>query len=337
MKTSNNATIRDVARRAGVSVATISRYLNDTAPLAAETARRVKEAMEELSFTPHPVARNLATKRTNTLGLLLLDIGGNYYTPLLRGIEAASSDAGYDLLIHSTRTQQSGNRLRRALTEHNTDGLLVFIDALDLPELARLNAIGFPVVMMHQSAPSSLDIPVVTIENQSGAFQVVDHLITVHNRKRIAFLRGPESNEDSDARELGYRQALKKHGINSDPALIARGGFETEGAYLAVKDMLSRNVQFDAIFTGDDDSAIGVLDALKQAGLNVPSDVSIAGFDNSIFSNLLTPPLTTVSAPIEDVGRKAVSQLIHLIRGEEAEPRIVLPTEMILRQSCGCS
>jgi LacI family transcriptional regulator len=336
MKTSNNATIRDVARRAGVSVATISRYLNDTAPLAAETAQRVKLAMEELNFTPHPIARNLATKRTNTLGLLLLDIGGNYYTPMLRGIEAASSDAGYDLLIHSTRTQQSGNRLRRALNEHNTDGLLVFIDALDVPELTRLNSIGFPVVMMHQSAPPTLDIPVVTIENQSGAFQIVNHLITAHDRKRIVFLRGPANNEDSHFREMGYRQALKENGIEADPALITTGRYESEDARKAITDLLARNVRFDAIFTGDDDSAIGVLDALKQAGLSVPGDVSIAGFDNSIFSNLLTPPLTTVSAPIEDVGREAVRQLIHLIRGEEAEPRIVMPTEMILRQSCGC-
>jgi len=336
MKTPKNTTIRDVASRAGVSVATISRYLNDTAPLALETAQRVKQAMEELNFSPHPAARNLATKRTNTIGLLLLDIGGNYYTPLLRGIEAASSDSGYDLLIHSTHTRSSESRLRRTLNEHNTDGLLVFVDALDTPELTRLNTIGFPVVLMHQSAPPSLEIPVVTIENQTGAFQIVDHLITAHNRKRIAFLRGPENNEDSSARELGYRQALKKHGLASDPALITRGGFETEGAYRAAKDLLARNVQFDAIFTGDDDSAIGVLDALKLAGLRVPEDVSIAGFDDSIFARMVTPPLTTVRAPIEQVGREAVKLLIRLIRGEATDPLTVIPTELIVRRSCGC-
>lgn len=336
MKTSNNATIRDVARKAGVSVATISRYLNDTAPLAAETAERVKQAMDELNFTPHPIARNLATKRTNTIGLLLLDIGGNYYTPLLRGIEAASSEAGYDLLIHSTRTSQSSKPPRRALNEYNTDGLLVFIDALDSPELTRLKSIGFPVVMMHQSPPASLDIPVVTIENQTGAFQIVDHLISVHHRKRIVFLRGPENNEDSDARELGYSHALKNHGILRDPALIARGGFRAEGACNAIKDLLARNVQFDAVFTGDDDSAIGVLDALKQAGLSVPDDVAVAGFDDTIFARLLSPPLTTVRAPIEEVGHESVSQLIRLIHGGKAEPVTTIPTEMVLRRSCGC-
>jgi DNA-binding LacI/PurR family transcriptional regulator len=336
LKTINNATIRDVARHAGVSVATISRYLNDTAPLAPETAKRVKEAMVVLNFSPHPVARSLATRRTNTLGLLLLDIGGSYYTPLLRGIEAVSSEAGFDLLIHSTRSSQVGLNPRRALTEHNTDGLLVFIDALDTAELTRLNQIGFPVVMMHQSAPKSLDIPVVLIENQAGTRQIVEHLIKVHGRKRIAFLKGPEGNEDSEAREKGYVQALKNHNIPFDPALLTLGGFETEGAYHAVKELLAKKISFDAIFTGDDDSAIGVIDALKQAGLGVPGDVSVAGFDDSIFARLITPSLTTVRAPIEEVGRQAVYQLIHLIRGEQTSTQSVLPTEIIIRQSCGC-
>jgi DNA-binding LacI/PurR family transcriptional regulator len=331
-----SSTIRDVARLADVSVATVSRYINNSAPLAEETGKRVQQAMDELRFSPHPIAQNLATKRTNTLGLLLLDIGGSFYTPLLRGIESVSSEAGFDLLIHSTRGSQAGLRPRRALTEHNTDGLLIFIDALDNAELTRLNEIGFPVVLMHQSPPAGLDIPVVTIENQAGACQIVDHLIEAHGRKRIAFLQGPEENEDSEARERGYRQALKKHNIAFDPALVARGGFDTEGAFIATKILLDSKIPFDAIFTGDDDSAIGVLDALKVAGLNVPADVSVAGFDDSIFSRLLSPSLTTVRSPIEMVGREAVAQLIHQIRGEPTNPRTVLQTEMILRQSCGC-
>ena len=304
MKTQISATIRDVARQAGVSVATISRYLNNNAPIAVETANRVKQAMEDLNYSPHPIARNLATRRTNTIGLLLLDIGGSFYTPMLRGIEAAASEAGFDLLIHSTSGYQAALKPRRALTEHNTDGLLIFIDALDTTELTRLNTIGFPVVLMHQSPPAGLDIPVVAIENQAGACQVVEHLIVEHNRRRIIFLQGPEGNEDSNAREEGYRQALDRHGITYDSSLVTRGGFETEGAFKAMTDLLAKKVRFDAIFTGDDDNAIGVMDALKQAGLSVPGDVSIAGFDDSIFARLVTPSLTTVRAPIEQVGRE---------------------------------
>lgn len=335
-KPSHSPTIRDVARLAGVSVATVSRYLNQSAPLAPETSQRVQQVLDELNFSPHPIARNLATHRTNTIGLLLLDIGGAFYTPLLRGIEAVSSEAGFDLLIHSTRGVHPSNPRRRALNEHNTDGLLIFIDALDTAELIRLNSIGFPVVLMNQSPPVGLEIPVVTIENQVGAFQVVNHLIEVHGCRRIAFFRGPEGNEDSDFREQGYLQALAKHGLSANPALITRGGFNADQAYSATQELLERKVDFDAIFTGDDDSAIGVLDALKNAGLSVPGDIPIIGFDDSIFARLLTPPLTTVESPIEQVGRQAVVQLIRQIHGEPVCPRTVLPTQLILRRSCGC-
>jgi LacI family transcriptional regulator len=337
VKKTNSSTIRDVARMAGVSVATVSRYLNNAMLLAPDTALRVQQAMDELNFVPHPIARNLATKRTNTIGLLLLDIGGNFYSPLLRGIEDVSSEAGFDLLIHSTRASHAGNTRRRTLTEHNTDGLLSFIDALDNVELTRLNRIGFPVVLMHQSPPAGLDIPVVTIENLEGARQIVEHLIKVHQRKRIVFLQGPANNEDSYARQMGYYKALNENGLPADPNLVTVGNYDTEYAYTSTKQLLVTGVEFDAIFTGDDDSAIGVLQALQEAGLRVPDRVSVAGFDDSIFARLLNPSLTTIHAPIEEVGRQAVYQLIHLIRGEHSDPRIVLPTEVIIRQSCGCN
>jgi LacI family transcriptional regulator, galactose operon repressor len=336
VKTKNSSTIRDVARMAGVSVATVSRYLNNATLLAADTALRVQQTMDELNFVPHPIARNLATNRTNTIGLLLLDIGGNFYSPLLRGIEAVSSESGYDLLIHSTRSSHGSNARKRTLTEHNTDGLLSFTDALDNLELTRLNRLGFPLVLMHQSPPSDIDIPMVTIENQEGARQIVEHLIKVHHRKRIVFLQGPSGNEDSHARELGYCQALLENELPYNPTLVAIGNFDPEYAYLTLKKLINDGIEFDAIFTGDDDSAIGVLQALQEAGIRVPESVSVVGFDDSIFARLLNPSLTTIHAPIEEVGREAVNQLINLIRGEFTEPRIVLPTDLIIRQSCGC-
>lgn len=332
----SSSTIRDVARLAGVSVATISRYINRTAPLATETAERVQAAMDELSFFPHPVARSLATQRTNTLGLLLLDIGGEFYTPMLRGIEAAANEAGFDLLIHTTRTARPVNLPRRALNEFNTDGLLAFTDALDDSELARLHQKGFPVVLMHQNPPRGLKIPVVTVENRLGAQQIVDHLVEAHGRQRIAFFRGPAGNQDSSEREKGYLTSLKNHNLAFDPALVVTGGFETESAYLAAKELLASGARFDAIFSGDDDSAAGIIKALNEAGLSVPTDVAIAGFDDSIISRLVTPNLTTVRAPIEQVGHQAVNQLLALIKGEPASNRTVLPVELIIRHSCGC-
>jgi len=332
----NRSTIRDVAREAGVSITTVSRVLNSTGPVDDGTAERVRSVVAALNYAPHAGARTLASRRMNTLGLLLLDIGGEFYTPLLRGIETAAAQAGFDLLIHSTSTFLAGKLTRHTLGEHNTDGLLVFIDALDDAELERLCAVGFPVVLMHQSPPKRLTIPVVTIENQAGAQKVVDHFIEVHGRKRIVFMQGPINNEDSDLREKGYRQSLASHGLSLEPGMVIRGGYEANQAYAAVKDFLSRGIEFDAIFTGDDDNAVGVLQALREAGKRVPQEVAVAGFDDSLFARLLTPPLTTVRAPIDQVGQEAVRQLIRLIRGQAAVRHIILPVELVIRQSCGC-
>jgi DNA-binding LacI/PurR family transcriptional regulator len=255
---------------------------------------------------------------------------------LLQGIEALASEAGFDLLIHSTSTAHTG-RISRPLAEHNTDGLLAFTHALDDAELIRLHEIGFPVVLMHQSPPKGVPIPMITIENQLGAHKLVDHLIEAHGCRRIVFMQGPIDNEDSQQREKGYRQAIKKHGLTFDPALVLHGGFETNQARAVITQFLADGTAFDAIFTGDDDSAIGVIQALREAGRRIPEDVSVAGFDDSSFARILTPPLTTVRAPLEQVGREAVRHLVRLIHGEPVEERLVLPTELIIRRSCGCS
>jgi LacI family transcriptional regulator len=330
------ATISDVAERAGVSISTVSRVLNNTVPVDAEIAEKVREAVLALNYIPHSAARTLASRRTNTLGLLLLDIGGDFYTPMLRGIEAVANQAGYDLLIHATGSAAPEYTNRRALGEHNTDGLLVFTDALENDELARLEKVNFPVVLLHRSPPKGLEIPVVTVENCSGARQVVDHLIEVHGYRKIAFLQGPADNEDSEQREKGYRLSLKKHGMPVDPGLIARGGFDPEVAHAAVLELISKGQKFEALFTGDDDNAVGVIQALHESGLRIPEDVAVVGFDDSLFARILTPPLTTVRSPIEQVGREAARQLIRLVRGEVVEARRVLPTELVIRQSCGC-
>jgi LacI family transcriptional regulator len=327
--------ISDVAQRAGVSIATVSRVLNGTAPVDTETAERVRSAISALNYFPHAAARTLASRRTDTIGLLLPEIGGAFFQPLLRGVEAGVSEAGFDLLIHTTQSH-SENAPHRPLGEHNTDGLLVFTESLDVKELSRLNSIGFPVVLLHQASPNSLDIPVVTIENQSGAKKIVEHLIKIHNRCRIVFLQGPEGHEDSTWREKGYLEALEAHGISFDPSLIMRGNFDRTIAQASIDQLLSDNVIFDAVFTGDDESAIGVLLSLRKAGRRIPEDIAIVGFDDSVFANTLMPPLTTVRAPTEQVGNQAIRQLVRIIQGEEVEPRLVLPIELTIRQSCGC-
>jgi LacI family transcriptional regulator len=334
-----SSTISDVARRAGVSIATVSRVLNGSTPVIDETAERVRAAIEELHYKPRAAARILASRHTDTLGLLLPEIGGAFFSPLLRGIEAEAQTASFDLLIHATShiPHASMPTPKRPLAEHNTDGLIVFTQSLDPTELARLFRINFPVILIYQTPPPSLDIPTVVIENKSGAHRLMDHLIEEHDCRRIAFLRGPEGNEDSEQRELGYRQALESHDIPFDPALIGTGGFNEEEAQATIQQWLLEGLEFDAIFAGDDDTATGVLSALHRTGKRVPLDVKVAGFDDLPVARFLTPPLTTVRAPIEQVGREAVRQLVRLIRGQKAEARIMMPTELVIRESCGCA
>jgi LacI family transcriptional regulator len=329
-------TIADVAQKAGVSIATVSRVLNGTAPVDSQTAERVRSAVAELNYVPHAAARTLASHRTDTIGLLLPEISGAFFQPLLRGVEAGVSEAGYDLLIHATQSRPE-NAPHRPLGEHNTDGLLVFTESLDEKELTRLHRIGFPVILLHQAPPDSLNIPVITIENQSGTRNIVNHLIEIHHCRRIVFLQGPAGHEDSTWREKGYREALETNRIPFDPALIRRGNFDRTEACATIERLIDEQVLFDAVFTGDDESAIGVLLALRQGGHKVPEEIAVAGFDDSLFAGTLSPPLTTVRAPTELVGKQAVGKLVRLIQGEEVELRTVLPTELTIRQSCGCT
>jgi len=327
-------TIADVAERAKVSIATGSRVLNGTAAVQAEKAERVRLAMDELQFVPRHAARVLASRKTNTIGLVFSEIRGAFFPHLLKGIEAELRLAGYELLIYSTDSQHPNQR--KPIGEHNTDGLLVFTTSLSPDELKRFYNINFPLVLLHETPPEGMNIPVITIENKDGAEMLVSHLIEKHGRRRIVFLRGPEGHEDSRWRERGYCEALGSHGIPFDPNLVSSGEFDEETGFLAIQKLLADGIEFDAVFAGDDDAAMGVYRALKTAGRLIPNDVAVVGFDDVQFSRYISPPLTTIRAPIEEVGREAVRQLIRQLNGGQAQALTLMRTELVIRESCGC-
>lgn len=329
-------TIAHVAHRAGVSIATVSRVINRTAPVDAATALRVQAAMRELHYRPHTAARSLATRRMDTLGLLLTQINGDFFAPLLTGVEQAVREAGLNLLIATTGGKGGRDELPPSIGAHNTDGLLLFAGTLSESGIRSCYESGLPVVLLHQAPPTGLPIPCVTVENQAASCHLVTHFIQAHGRRRIVFLRGPEDNEDSQRREAGYREALELHEVPLDPQLVITGDFDRNVAYTSIRRLLSSDVSFDAIFAATDEAAVGALAALREAGRAVPEQVSVAGFDDQRLSAYLTPPLTTVRAPTEQVAHEAVRLLVRLVRGRRAERLTVLPTELMLRRSCGC-
>jgi LacI family transcriptional regulator len=322
--------------QAGVSIATVSRVINQNALVSEKTTREVQKAITRLSYVPRPAAQILASRRTKTLGLIMSDIGGAFFTPMLRGIEAGVREAGYSLLIQTTGEINNGQSKSPALGVHNTDGALVFTDSLESKELVNFYKASFPVVLMHQSSPNAARIPTVTIENKDGAASIVNHLIHVHGRKRIVFMQGPPSHEDAVWREKGYREALESAGLPFEKELILQGNFNENDARQSIQKFLDSKPDFDAVFCADDDSACGALLGLHEAGIRVPQDVSVAGFDDAPFAPYLYPPLTTIHAPTEEVGRTAINQLFRIIHGEAVDPLILLPTRMVVRNSCGC-
>ena len=336
-KKSSTLTIRDVAKYAGVSVATVSRYMNHTGPVSQEVGERISQVMLELNYTPHAVARQLATQRTHAVGLVITTVMNDFFSPLVNGIFSVTTENNYNLLVAVSKPEMRDKAVASPVGPHNTDGVLVFANSLTEGQLMELCKTSFPMVLLYRTPPPNLKIPFVAVENKISSRVLIDHLIEAHNKKRILFMKGPDDQEDSHWREMGYRASLAAHGLPIDEGLILPGEFEHQAAFHALHQHLAEGRRdFDAVFTGNDDSAVGVLTALEEAGIRVPEDVAVVGFDDFRLAPFLNPPLTTVRAPTEQVGEIAAGQLARIFQGQPIEQKVLLPTEMILRRSCGC-
>jgi LacI family transcriptional regulator len=333
-----SVTIYDVARQAGVSVATVSRYINQNASISTEVADRLEKVMTELRYVPHAAARHLASNKTRVVGLLLNNLHNDFFVPLLNGVEAVVRQKGYNLII-ATYHANSRDHRQPPIGPHNTDGMLVFSDSLMDHDLITLHKSGFPMVLVHRTPPPDVSIQSVTVENVEITKILVEHLIKVHGKRRILFLRGLLHQQDSMWREVAYKAALQANGISIDENLILNGEFDRDIAYSVMNEFLDREEQivFDAVFTGDDDAAIGVLKSLQEHGIRIPEDVAVIGFDDLAFASFLNPPLTTVRAPTERVGQIATERLFGLLENHPTNEVIILPTEIIFRRSCGCT
>ena len=327
------ATIRDVARAARVSVATVSRALNDSGPVRDDTRRRVRDAADNLRFTPHGAARSLITSRTNTLGVLLPDLYGEFFSEIIRGIDRSAQRAGYQLLLSSARNAHDEVHGAFRAMYGRVDGLVLMAPDIALVELFAQHRDGTPIVFIN-SPVTSEDARVITIDNHGGAYQMAKHLVRKGHR-RIAIIRGAETNHDATERLRGYRDALEDSGLPSDPRLELPGDF-TEGAgYRAGRAALRLQPRPTAIFAANDAMAIGALSALREEGVAVPDDIAVAGFDDIPIARYVSPPLSSVHVPIAQLGERAMDLLLGAIAGAAngAARQVVLPTTLVIRKS----
>lgn len=332
MARNRNVTIREVARAANVSVSTVSRVLNNKGDVAQETYERVRAVIEELGYTSSLAARSMRSRRTGVIGLIMPDVEDPYAFQIMRGINRAIAQYGYDLILYtsgSTKKVSPPEREKRyvSLLDSITDGVLIVTPATTTFPTSS------PVVVIDPNIDEP-ECHAVIATNYAGALAVMDYLIGLGHR-RIGFIGGRPELKSAIQRLQGYQDGLRKAGIPLDPDLIQNGDYTQEAGFVGAQRLLHLPNPPTAIFAANDQTAFGVIQAARQMGLEVPQDLSVVGFDNLPETAYFNPPLTTVDQSIDKMGYVATEILIGLIRGESPDSLLYeIPTRLIIRESC---
>lgn len=331
--TTESPSIRVVARAANVSVATVSRVLNGTGPVRDATRRRVLEAVEELAYVPHSAARSLSTRRTQSVGVLLPDLHGEFFSELIRGIDLTARRAGFHVLVSGSHSDPAEVEAVLRTLHGRVDGLIVLATGLSGDVRAARLPRRMPIVLLNESDPRG-GHDSIRIDNRGGARSATEHLLELGHR-RLAMIRGPEENSDAAERLQGFRDALAAHGLAAEPRWLLEGDFREESGYRAGAALAGLEPRPTAVFAANDAMAIGCLQALRERGLAVPADVALAGFDDIPISRFLSPPLTSVRVAIAEMGGRAMERLIQAIERDPATPRHheVVAATLVVRAS----
>ena len=328
-------TSADVAAMAHVSRTTVSFVLNERAgvKIPDETRLRVLNAAAALGYFPNSVARQLVRGASRTVGLVLRQspeqvANDGLLAETLRGLSNAARAAEHRVLVE-TLVPGEGH-YANLVRSGRTDGLIVSGPRYDDEELVDLVRDGFPVVI--QGSLPGLDVPSVDVDNEAGARLAVDHLLALGHRRIACITNAPLAYTAASERLAGYREALAAAGIADEPALVAEGAFDAASGHRAIAEILARTT-FDAVFVASDVVAIGAIAGLRDAGLSVPGDVSVVGFDAIPLAAYLDPPLTTISLPAYDLGLAAGRAVLERIAGQPVDRRTLLPTELVVRAS----
>lgn len=327
--------IKDVAKLAGVSIATVSRTLNNKDRVTEETRERVRKAVAATGFSPNTLAQNFRRGRTNFIMVVLPSIGDPFFAGVVDGIQSIAQQKGYSVLF--SETKESADDFTNLLVSRQADGmiLLATMPPFGIDLFTKERQALLPVVVACEAIhPQMRHLPSVHIDNVAAAKEATRYLIS-HGHERIAFISGTNTSLLTKDREAGYRAAMKAAKFNVPPGWVLEGKLTIEGAIKATRGLLHHASRPTAILCANDDMAIGALHEIRSAGLRVPEDISVIGFDDIRYSQAVNPPLTTVRQPAEEIGEKAMYRICHAI--EEgvpltAEPELV-PHELVIRRS----
>lgn len=324
-------TMREVAKRAGVSPATVSRVLNKTPYIAPETKRRVLEAVGQLNYYKNVHARRLATGRSDLFGLVISEIANPYFPEVIRGFQSAAWDRGFDVLLCNTQYDQTRTKsILRKLIESDVRGVAVMTSSIDKGIARELISAGIGTVFCNLSPPEKL-ISTISIDYHRGIAQAIDHIVGLGHR-RVSVIAGPDDNRTAITIRDALLTGLKQRDLSPFPVISSVYGIDAGAS--AVRAILSAPETPTAIFCGSDLIALGAMSALEEAGLRIPEDISVIGIDDISFASLARPPLTSIRVPREGVGTtafEALDRMLKLKRQKGAD--YYLGTELVLRRS----
>lgn len=330
------ASMNDVAARAGVSIATVSRVVNGSQNLSPETRSRVLKAIKELNYQPSRVAKRLRSRSISgkLIGILIPDIQNPFYVDVLRGVEDVAYMNNYALIMCNFGQDEKKERMYLdILRSEAVDGLLAAPAREDDPEVTRLVKGGLPIVCIDRGL-TGVDVDMVMVNNRKGAFLAVDHLAKAGYR-RIAYLSGHPVIPSSRQREQGYLEALEANGLRVDHDLIKYGDSKYESGVLLCDQLMGSPKPPDALFTGNNLITLGALETIHRRGIRIPSEVAIIGFDDMFWSNSLFPPLSAVRQPAVEIGKRAAELLIQRINDPKRSCiQMILNPELMIRKSC---
>lgn len=305
------STIRDVARLAQLSVATVSRVLNGFERVSDDARVRVGEAIRELGYVPHAGARSLSLSRTNAIGVVLPDLHGEFFSEIVRGMDREASRRGYLLLLSNLHAKSDQAKLALRTMHGRVDGLIVMAPHLSEADLSEALPPAVPAILVNTRDPDEKR-PAIHLDNAAGVRVVVDHLVEA-GRTRLVHIAGPRGNIDADERMAAFTAECSKRGVSFK---ISRGEFDEASGERAINELLEAGEEFDAVFAANDNMAIGALDALRNAGVSVPEQVSLVGFDDIPLARHIG--LTTVRVRIAELGEEALKSLLDSIEKNDA-------------------
>lgn len=331
-------TIKDIAKKIGVSHSTVSRALSGNTVIAAETTEKIRLAALEMGYQPSAAARSLKTNRSNVIGVILNNIADPFFSEIVFGIEACAQEAGYSLFIAASQHDHSREKkIVQAMMEHRTEGVIICSSSFSSEQGKQLLTYGFPIVVVNHQAAENFHYSIYH-DDYDGSRQITRHLIDLGHR-HIAYLGNSESGRTTLERLSGYKDEMLDAGLDIQKQLIHnQPGGDSRNGYKSVKSFLELSPRPTAIICFNDLMAIGVIKGLADAGLHVPEDISVTGFDNISMSAYSTPALTTIDQPKRSIGEEACQLLFDLIRrsrsGETFEPKEkILKGKLLVRQS----